>query len=116
MTTWETIGTRANRANNAPVAPVKGTEMPLKKRCEPIAEQGNGTNDKDRERLSFGSLSGASRSLSSARNTRDMEPISPTPEILHIFNRLKPDKGKNARLLTEHTTGHRQLPSTKQEV
>ena len=33
-TTWETIGTRANRANSSPDAPAKGAEIPLKKRYE----------------------------------------------------------------------------------
>ena len=32
------------------------------------------------------------------------------------MDRLEPDKGKQARLLTEHLTGQRQLPSTEQEL
>ena len=39
-----------------------------------------------------------------------------TPEILHLLIRLEPDKEKCARLLTEHTIGHRHLPSTEQEL
>jgi hypothetical protein len=57
MISWEIIGTRANKASNAPVAPAKGTEIPLKNRYEPIAEHGSVTNDRYNERLSFGSLS-----------------------------------------------------------
>jgi len=53
-TTWETIGTWANKANNAPVAPATGTGIPLANKYESIAEQGSGTNDRDNERLSFG--------------------------------------------------------------
>jgi hypothetical protein len=81
-------------------------------RYEPIAKQGNGINERDRERLNFGSLSRASRTHSSARNTKGREPIPLTPEILHLLDILEPDKGKQARLLTEHLTGQRTLPST----
>ena len=44
------------------------------------------------------------------------EPIPLTPEILHLLNILKPDKGKQARLLTDHLTGQRSLPSTESEL
>ena len=73
MTTWEPIGTRANRASSAPVAPDTWTGIPLTNRYDPIAEQGSRTNDRDNERLSFGSLSGASEIRYSARNSRGMD-------------------------------------------
>jgi hypothetical protein len=115
-TTWETIGTRAKRASSAPIAPATGTGIPLTKKYDPIAEHGSGTNDRDNERLRFGSLSGASGTHSSARNTRGRDPIPLTPEILHLLDRLEPDKGKQAMLLTEHLTGRRTLPSTEAEL
>ena len=103
-TTWETIATRGNRANIAPVAPVTGADAQHRKRFEPLAEQGSGTNDRDSEQLSFGSLSGASGTHSSAKNIRGRDPIPLTPEIPHLLDRLEPDKGKQVRLLTEHLT------------
>ncbi len=39
-----------------------------------------------------------------------------TPEILHLLDRLKPDKVKQARLLIDHLNGHRLLPSTEHEL
>ena len=45
-----------------------------------------------------------------------MEPIPLTSEILLLLDRFKPDKGKQARLLTEHLRGHRTLPCTEQEL
>ena len=83
---------------------------------EPIAEKGNGTNERDNELLSFGSLLGSSRTHSSAKNSRGKEPIPLTPEILHLLDRLEPDEGKQARLLTEHLTGQMTLPSTEAEL
>jgi hypothetical protein len=85
-------------------------------RSEPLAEQGSGTNERDSEQLSFGSLSGASRTHSSAKNSRGRDSIPLTPEILHLLDRLEPDKDKQARLLTEHLTGQRTLPSTEAEL
>ncbi len=32
------------------------------------------------------------------------------------MDRLEPDKGKQARLLTEHLTGQRTLPCTEEEL
>jgi hypothetical protein len=92
--TWETISTRGNNANNAPVAPAIGAGIPLRNNYEPIAEHGSETNERDSERLNFGSLSGASRTQSSVRSSRGREPIPLTPEILHLLDKLEPDKGK----------------------
>jgi hypothetical protein len=39
-----------------------------------------------------------------------------TPEILHLLDKLEPDKGKQAKLLTEHLTGQRTLPSTEAKL
>ena len=91
-------------ANSAPVAPATGAGIPLMNRCEPIAKQGSGTNERDSERLIFGSLSRASGTHSSAKNKRGRELIPLTPEILHLLDIPEPDKGKHARLLTEHMT------------
>jgi len=35
---------------------------------------------------------------------------------LQLLDRLEPDKGCQGKLLTEHITGHRVLPSTKEEL
>ena len=53
---------------------------------------------------------------SGSRGSRGREPIPLTPEILHFLDRLEPDKGKQARMLTKHLTGQRQLPATEQEL
>jgi hypothetical protein len=103
-------------ANSAPVAPVIGAGIQLMNIYEPIAKQGSGTNERDNERLSFGSLSRASGTHSNARNNRVREPIPLTQEILHILDKLEPDKEKQARLLTEHLTRHKILPSTEAEL
>jgi len=115
-TTWETIATRGNRANIAPVAPVTGAGIHHINIFEPFAEQGSGTNERDIEQLSFGSLSGASGTHSSAWNIRGRDPIPLTPEILHLLDILEADKGKQARLLTEHLRGQRTLPSTEAKL
>ncbi len=39
-----------------------------------------------------------------------------TPGILLALDRLDPNKGKQARLLTEHLTGQRTLQGTEQEL
>ena len=114
MTTWETIATRANKAHIAPVAPVTGAATPLTNRYDPISEQGSGTTERDNEHLSFGSLSRASGTHSSVRNNKGNEPIPLTSEILHLIDRLEPDKGKQAKLLAEHLIGQRTLPSTEE--
>jgi hypothetical protein len=85
-------------------------------RFEPLAEQGNGSNERDSEQLSFGSLSGASGTHSSSRNNRGRDPVPLTPEILHLLDRLEPDKGKQAMLLTEHLPWQRTLPSTEAKL
>jgi hypothetical protein len=101
----ETIGTRGNTANNALVAPVTGAGILLMNQYEPIADHGNGTNERDNERLSFNSLSRASGTHSSAMNNMGRELNLLTPEILHLLDILEPDTGKQTRLLTEHLTG-----------
>jgi hypothetical protein len=46
---------------------------------------------------------------------RGKDPIPLTPEIIHQLDRLEPDKGKQAKLLTEHLTWQMLLPSTEQD-
>jgi hypothetical protein len=50
------------------------------------------------------------------RGSKCKDPIPLTPEILLLLDRIEPDKGKQARLLTEHLTGHRTLPCTKHKL
>jgi hypothetical protein len=44
------------------------------------------------------------------------DPIPLTPEILHLLDRLEPDKGRQARLLTEHLTGQSILLAKEEEL
>jgi len=81
-----------------------------------LAQQGSGAADRDSDRLSFGSVSGANTTTSGSRGSRGRDPIPLTPKILHLSDRLELDKGKQARLITEHLTGQRQPPSTEQEL
>ena len=53
---------------------------------------------------------------SSSRGSRGRDPIPLTSEIVQLLDRLELDKGKQARLLTEHLTRQRTLPSTEQEL
>ena len=53
---------------------------------------------------------------SNSRGNRGRDPIPLTPEILLLLDQLEPDKGKQARLLTEHLTGHMTLPCTQQKL
>jgi len=114
------LGPRGKPLPQGPTRPAThrttGTGAPLDNIYGPIAEHGSGTNDRDIERLSFGSLSGASGTHSCARNSKSRDPIPLTAEILHLLDRLEQDKGKQARLLTEHLTGQRSLASSKAEL
>ena len=49
-------------------------------------------DDKDVERLGFGSLSRAYSGASSAMKIRSKDPITLTQEILHLLDILEPDK------------------------
>jgi hypothetical protein len=69
-----------------------------------LAQQGSGATDIDSDILSFGSISGANTSTSGSRCIRGRDPIPLTTEILHLLDRLEPDKGKEARLLKDHLT------------
>ena len=44
------------------------------------------------------------------------DPITLTPKILHLLDRLEPDIGKQARLLTEHLTRESMLPATEEDL
>jgi len=79
--------------NNSPAAQTTWAKVPLKNRFEPIAEQGSRLDDKDNERLNFGSLSRVFSEASSARNNRGRDPMPLTPEMLHLLDRVEPDKG-----------------------
>ena len=87
----------------------------LKNTYAPLEPLGSGTEGRDSERLSFSSISGASVG-SRSRGSRVRDPVPLTPEILHFLDRLEPDKGKQAKMLTEHLTGQHQLPATEQEL
>jgi hypothetical protein len=102
--------------SNSPAAHTTGAATPLQNKFDPIVEHGSRLDDKVIERLSFGSLSGAYSGASSAMHGRGRDPIPLKPEILHLFDRLEPDKVKQDIILTEHLTGQRLLPSTEQDL
>jgi hypothetical protein len=70
----------------------------------PLRQQGANLGEQGSLNLSSGILGVGSTSASSSRGSRGREPIPLTPEILLLLDRLDPDKGKQARLLTEHLT------------
>ena len=61
-------------------------------------------------------MEGAASLASILRGSRGRGPIPITPDILHLFDRLEPDKEKHARLLTEHITRQRTLHVTEEEL
>jgi len=86
-------------------------------RFAPLRQQGSESGDRDSEALNSGILRGGSASeASSSRGSRGRDPIPLTLEIVLLLDRLEHDKGKQARLLTEHLTGQRTLPCTEQEL
>ena len=87
----------------------------LKNTYAPLELLGSGTEGRDSERLIFSSVSGASVG-SRSRGSRGRDPIPLILEILHLLDRLELDKRKQARMLTEHLTGQRQLLATEQEL
>jgi hypothetical protein len=80
------------RASNGPPT-VGTTATELRNTYAPLAPLGSGTEGRDSERLSFTSVSGASVG-SGSRGSRGRNPIPLTPEILHLLDRMEPDKGK----------------------
>jgi hypothetical protein len=65
-------------------------------------------SEQGQRRISFGRLK--------LKGSQKKEPIRLTPEILLILDRLEPDKGRQANLLTEHIAEKRVLPSTEEEL
>ena len=100
-------------APEPPTIPIRdggGTNTPNnfvedQNRFAPLTQHGANSRDQSSEAFSSGNLRGGSASAaSSSRGIRGMDPIPVTPEILLLMDRLDPDKGKQARLLTEHLT------------
>ena len=86
-------------------------------RFAPLRQHGSESGDRGSEALSSRILRGGSTSAtSSSKGSRGKEPIPLTPKILLLLDRFEPDKGKQARLLTEHLTKQRTLPCTEQEL
>ena len=96
-------------------AAAETTTTKLKNTYAPLEPLGSVTKGRDSKRLSFNLVFGASVGLGS-RGSRGRDPIPLTPEILHFLDRLEPDKGMQAMMLTEHLTGQRQLPATEQKL
>ena len=122
-----TISTGANRLRfgtpkppTIPIRKKKGTNtgnvsVEHPNSFAPLRQQGANSGDQGSLNLSSGILKGGSTSASSSRGSRGREPVPLTPEILLLLDRLEPDNGKQAQLLTEHLTGQRTLPSTEQK-
>jgi len=81
-------------------------------RFQPLAKLISEDSDAERDRVREGSVLHSSSSRGSTRR----DPIPLTPHILILLERLEPDKGRQAKLLTEHLIGHRVLPSTEEEL
>ena len=82
-----------------------------------LMQHGSESGDQGSEALNSGIIRGGSASVaSSSRGSRGRELSPLTPEILLLLDRLEPDKGKQARLLTEHHTGQRTVPCTEEEL
>ena len=56
-----------------------------------LAHHGSGAADRDIDRLSFGSISGADTTTSGSKGNRGRDPIPLTLEILHLLGRMEPD-------------------------
>ena len=95
----------------------KHTNVEHHNRFAPLRHQGSESSGQESEALSSAILRGGTASgASSSRGIRGRDPIPLTPRILFLLDRLEPDKGRQARLLTEHLTGQRTLPCTEQEL
>jgi hypothetical protein len=98
-------------------ATTRGTSLDLQNRFTPLGEQGSISGGQNSEALISDILrEGLAPSSSSTRGSKGRYPIPLTPEILHLLGRLEPDKGTQARLLKEHLTRQRTLPSTEHEL
>jgi hypothetical protein len=82
---------------------------------EILAQQRNGTEKRDDKRHSFGSVSGAKTTSSGSKENKGRDPIPMITVILHLLDRMKPDKVKQSRLLTNYSTRQRLLPSAEQK-
>jgi len=103
--------TRAPPRSKGPTAPPRRPYMVEKtvNRYSPLA------NLKDIEELGDEGLhEGYASKAGSSRSSRPRDFVPITAEILHLLDRLEPDKVKQARLMTEHIAGHRVLPTTEQ--
>jgi hypothetical protein len=86
-------------------------------RVAPLRQQCSESSDRGSQGLTSVILRGGSALVaSSSRGRRGKDPNPLTPEILLLLDRLEPDKGKQASLLTEHLTCQRMLPCTEQEL
>ena len=75
-----------------------------------MTEHNNGDSDIDRDRVREISVSDAL----SSKGIKKREPIPFTPKILLLLDKLEPDKGRQAKLLTDHLIDQRVLPSTEE--
>ena len=95
-------------------AVVSSTELDIRNNFSPLMR--SGTEGRESDMLSFGSVLSGQSNTAGSRGSRGRELMSLTPEILHMLNCLEPDKGKMTRLLTDHLTGQRLLPFTEHEL
>ena len=103
-----------------PTVPIKASGGTPLDNCNPVehhnkfatlGQQGSESSDRGSEAIGSGILKeGFASFVSNSRGSRGKETIPLTPEILLLLDRLEPDKGKKALLLTEHLTGQRTLP------
>ena len=78
----------------------------------PLREELSQESGRGGDKIKEGSVSDAS----STRGRKMRDPVILTPEILAMLDRHEPDKSKQAKLLTEHLSRQRTLPSTEEEL
>jgi len=105
------------KTRSGPTSMHQGNKTTLHNQFAPLGETCSVSGGKGNEDLSSGILRGGSASAtSSSRGSRGRDPIPLTPKILQLQDRLELDKGRHARLLTEHLTGQNTLPYKEQEL
>jgi hypothetical protein len=83
---------------------------------ETLAQKGSGESVKYIDKLTFGSISRARTPTLGSRGSKGRDPTPMTPEVLYFLDRLEPDKGNQARLITEDLNGQRTLPTMEAEM
>ena len=88
------------RAQSVPIDPRRIRLRHNHTMFHPLAEHNIADSDRDRDKIREESVSDAS----SSKGSRKSDSIPLTPKIMLLLDRLEPDKGRQAKLLTDHVT------------